>query len=392
MSSVEWVIVGAGFTGSVLAERIASRLDQRVLVVERRSHIGGNAYDEPDEYGVLVHRYGPHIFHTNASRIWDYLSRFTEWRPYTHHVLGSIDGQLVPIPFNLNTLHALLPSQAPELERRLLERFGPGARIPILEMRRSDAPDLRNLADFVYEKVFHGYTVKQWGLEPEELDPGVTARVPVVVSRDDRYFDDRHQAMPRDGYTPMFERILNHQNIEVVLGHSFAEMRDVHPAARIIYTGPIDEYFDYVYGPLPYRSLRFEFSNLGVERHQPVGTVNYPNHAQYTRITEQKHITGQYHPRTTLVTEFPQSHKPGKTEPYYPIPRSENRVLYERYESHARSTEGARVLFAGRLADYRYYNMDQAVGRALSLFDKVILPHAARHGRVTAAGPRGAMC
>jgi UDP-galactopyranose mutase len=366
-----WIIVGAGFTGAVLAERIASGLGDRVLVVERRRHIGGNAYDEVNEHGLLIHRYGPHIFHTNADRIWTYLSQFTEWRPYEHRVLGAIDGRLVPIPFNLDSVHALLPKEAPALERVLVDRYGVGARVPILEMRRSADRQLQGLAELIYEKVFLGYTVKQWGLAPEQLDPGVTARVPVVVSRDDRYFNDRFQAMPRDGYTALFRRLLDHPKIEVALGEGFSPGPSPYPGARVIHTGPIDEYFDFALGPLRYRTIDFEFTTLDVEQYQPVATVNYPNQVAYTRITEQKQITGQRHERTTLVAEYPRDHVPKLTEPYYPIPRAENRILYERYVALARAELGDMVQFAGRLGDYRYYNMDQAVGRALSLFAKL---------------------
>ena len=387
----EWIIVGAGFTGAVLAERIASQLDEHVLIIDRRDHIGGNAHDEFDDQGLLVHRYGPHIFHTNAPRIWDYLSRFTDWRPYEHRVLGSIDGQLVPIPFNLNSLAALFPRRAAELERRLVHQFGEGARVPILDLRESAHSDLKALAEYVYENVFLGYTLKQWGLTPQELDPGVTARVPVVISRDDRYFDDLYQAMPLDGYAPLFARLLEHPNIEVLLGTSFSEVQGSVRGRRVIYTGPIDEYFNYEYGHLPYRSLRFEFLTIDEEYHQPVGTVNYPNDHAYTRITEQKHITGQAHQRTTLVTEYPRRHVANETEPYYPIPRAENRALYARYAEAASELPRGSVFFAGRLADYRYYNMDQAVGRALSLFDKVIAPLRADGVTAIAESPIGAI-
>lgn len=369
--TIDWLIVGAGFTGATLAENLASQLDQTVLLVDRRDHIGGNAYDEYDEHGVLVHRYGPHIFHTNSERVWAYLSRFTRWRPYQHRVLGSIDGQLVPLPFNLNTLHQLFPpSHADRLERLLLEAFPYGARVPILKLRDAERPELIDLAEYIYQKVFVGYTSKQWDLTPEQLDPSVTGRVPVVVGRDDRYFQDRFQAIPAAGYTAMFRRMLRHPNIRLLLNTDYHDIVDGVRFERLIYTGPIDAFFDYRHGELPYRSLHFEFSTLDVEQHQPVGTVNYPNDYAYTRITEQKHLTGQSGPKTTLVTEYPRAHVVGDNDPYYPIPREENRRRYERYGAEAAALDG-RVVFAGRLADYKYYNMDQATARALSLFDEL---------------------
>jgi UDP-galactopyranose mutase len=371
MSRHDWVIVGAGFTGAVLAERIASQLGQRVLVIDRRDHIGGNAHDALDDAGLLVHTYGPHIFHTNSPKVWSYLSRFTEWRPYFHRVLGMVEGQLVPIPFNLNSLYALFPPRlAARLEDRLTERYAFGARVPILQLRQSTDGELKSLAQYVYQQVFEGYTKKQWGLAPDELDASVTGRVPVIISRDDRYFQDTYQAMPLEGYTRMFERMLDHPSIEVQLGSDFA---DVAPAAgaRVIFTGAIDEYFRYEFGPLEYRSLRFRFDTLDVEQHQPVGTINFPNNFDYTRTTEQKHLTGQRATRTTLVTEYPEAHRPGENEAYYPVPREVNQQLYQRYLALAPEAEG-QLFFAGRLADYKYYNMDQAVARALQLFEQKV--------------------
>ena len=367
---VDWLIVGAGFTGCVLAERIATQLNKKVLVIERRRHIGGNAYDHYDDHGVLVHKYGPHVFHTNNKKVWDYLSRFTEWRPYYHQVLAAVEGQLVPVPFNLNSIRLLFPPKLAErLEEKLISAFGYGSRIPILRLRETDDPDLRFLADYVYRHVFEGYTLKQWGMRPEELDPSVTDRVPVLVSRDDRYFQDTYQAMPRHGYTRLFENLLAHRNIRVVLGMDWKETEREVSFDQVIYTGPIDEFFDYLHGPLPYRSLRFRFQYAPVEWYQPVGTVNYPNEHDYTRITEMKRLTGQEHKGSTLVFEYPEAYDPEHNEPYYPVPREENREVYARYEKEARRLRG--VYFAGRLADYRYYNMDQAVARALRLFEEI---------------------
>ena len=361
MIKTDCLIVGAGFSGATIAERMAAGLNRKVLVLEKRDHIGGNAYDKPDSSGVLIHPYGPHIFHTNARRIWEYLSRFTEWRPYEHKVQAQIDGQLVPVPFNLNSLHALFPGdQAERLEQLLIEQYGEGARVPILKMRESASEDLQELADYVYRKVFLGYTTKQWGLRPEDLSPSVTARVPVLISRDDRYFQDTYQAMPRDGYTAMFERMLDHPNITVRTGEDFFGSKDKIEAGQIFYTGPIDAYYDYKFGRLPYRSLDFEHESLSQEQYQPVGTVNYPNDHDYTRITEFKYITGQQHDKTAIVREYPTA----EGDPYYPVPRPENEELYKRYESLAAQEEN--VTFVGRLANYRYYNMDQVVAAALA--------------------------
>jgi UDP-galactopyranose mutase len=370
--NVDWLIAGAGLTGCTLAERIASQLDQTVLVVDRRNHIAGNAYDYVNEDGVWIHRYGPHVFHTNSRKVWDYLSQFTSWRPYTHRVLAAIKGKKVPIPFNLNSLHSLFPNgDAEKLEADLTAEFGHEARVPIFKLLAAPQRNLRGLADFVYENVYYGYTTKQWALTPEELDSSVTARVPIVLNRDDRFFPDTYQAMPEHGYTAMFERMLSHPNISVLLDADCRDVADCIRFDRMIYTGPIDEFFDYSYGPLPYRSLSFEHETLHEEWHQEVGTINYPNDFKFTRITEQKYLTGQKCNITTLVREYPQAHRPGQNEPYYPIPRGENGELYGHYADAAEKVKDT-VIFAGRLADYKYYNMDQAAGRALSVFEKEI--------------------
>lgn len=360
-SRVDCIVVGAGFSGAVSAERLASA-GRRVLVLERRGHIGGNAHDHADRHGVRVHRYGPHIFHTNSARVWQYLSRFTDWFPYEHRVQAEIDGRRVPLPFNLTTLHALFPSaRATRMEKHLCETFDHGSRVPILELRRSEHPELRELADYIYHKVFLHYTRKMWGLTPEELSPAVTGRVPIRIDRDDRYFADTYQAMPAAGYTALFARLLDHPNIRVLTGVDFLAERQRFEAARIIYTGPIDAYFDYRHGALPYRSLRFEHVHRpGDALHQAVGTVNFPDQRPETRTTEFKHLTGQRHNGTSLVTEYPRAEGP----PYYPIPHPDCEALYQRYKQLA--AREPRVLFLGRLATYRYYNMDQVVAAALS--------------------------
>jgi UDP-galactopyranose mutase len=369
---VDWLIVGAGFSGCVLAERIASQLGQRVLLMDKRDHIGGNAYDYYNEHGILVHKYGPHIFHTKSKRVWDYLSQFTEWRPYFHHVLGVVEGKKVPIPFNLNSLYALFPPKyAEKLEEKLLDNFGFGVKVPILKLRESANGELEFLANYIYDNVFVRYTSKQWDLKPEELDKAVTGRVPVYISRDNRYFQDPYQAMPKYGYTEMFRKMLAHPNIKVLLNADYREVINDIKFNRMVYTGPVDTFFDYMYGELPYRSLRFSFETLDQEHYQEVGTVNYPNEYDITRITEQKYLSGQTSPKTTLVKEYPQAYVPGLNDPYYPVPREENRTLYELYLKEASKLNGS-VIFAGRLAEYKYYDMDQAALRALSLFEKEV--------------------
>lgn len=366
----DWIVVGSGLTGATFAERMAAA-GKRVLVVERRRHIGGNAYDTYDKNGVLIHPYGPHIFHTNSEKVFAYLSRFTGWRFYVHRVLAEIQGRLVPLPFNLNSLYALFPrKQAERLEEKLVGRFGHGARVPILTLKKVEDEELRGLANFVYEHVFLNYTKKQWGMPPEALDPTVTARVPVVVARDDRYFADRYQGLPDLGYTRMIQRMLDHKNIHLLLGVDYLKERTYLRAKRIFYTGPIDAFFDYEYGPLPYRSLRFHWERQTTEKALPAAVVNHPNEHPFTRVAEYKQLTGQKSPFTTLSYEYPEAYQPSTNEPYYPIPRQENQDLYERYRELARKSPN--VLFGGRLADYRYYNMDQAVARALKLAEEAL--------------------
>lgn len=366
------MVVGAGFTGCVLAERIATQLGQRVLIVERRDHVGGNAFDHVNADGVLVHRYGPHIFHTNSQRVWEYLSQFTRWRPYAHRVRAVVRGVEVPLPFNLTSLEMLFPSaQADRLATRLLRAYGPESHVPILRMREADDPEIRTLAEFIYQEVFYGYTLKQWALPPEALDPSVTARVPVRIGRDDRYFLDAYQAMPADGYAAMFRRMLDHPKITVLLGTDYHRLSAEIVGRRLVYTGPIDRFFDYMHGPLPYRSIRFAFTTQRRPWVQSVATINYPNDHAYTRTTEFKHLTGQQSPVTTVVAEYPCPHVAGETEPYYPVPTEESRERLRLYQREAAKVAG-HVLFAGRLGDYRYYNMDQAVARALKLFEECI--------------------
>jgi UDP-galactopyranose mutase len=358
---IDYLVVGAGFAGAVAAERLA-RAGASVVVVDRRGHIGGNAYDHYDDAGVLVHRYGPHIFHTNSERVFSYLSRFTKWRSYEHRVLASVDGQLLPIPINLDTLNRLYglrltPEDVPAF---LASRAEPRA-----EVRTSEDVVVSRVGRDLYEKFFRGYTRKQWGLDPSELDASVAGRIPTRTDRDDRYFTDAFQYMPLHGYTRLFERMLDHPNIKILLQTDYREVTGWLPYRRMIYTGPIDEFFDYRFGKLPYRSLEFEHRTLDREYFQRVAVVNYPNEHAYTRVTEFKHLTGQVHPRTSVVYEYPRA----DGDPYYPVPRPENAALYKRYEALAALVP--RVHFVGRLATYRYYNMDQVVAQTLALVDKL---------------------
>jgi UDP-galactopyranose mutase len=360
----------------VVAERIASQLDQRVLVIDRRNYIGGNAYDYRDAHGILVHRHGPHILHTNVRWVWDYLSRFTEWWPYDHRVLAWVKNRYVPVPFNLTSLHLSFPARhAAFLERLLLQCYGHEVKVPILTMLENKSRDLRELGEYIYRNVFENYTTKQWGVRPEQLDPSVTGRVPVYISRDDRYFQDRYQGMPLAGYTEMFQRILDHPNIEVALNTDYRTFSRTS-FDRMVFTGPLDSFFDYVHGPLPYRSLHFDYEFVGAAYFQPAGQVNFPNDHLYTRITEFKHMTGQEASGTSIAREFPQAHVAGQNEPYYPVPVAESAELYARYRAEVAKLKGE-VLFAGRLADYKYYNMDQAVVRAFELFEEIAQPRLA---------------
>jgi UDP-galactopyranose mutase len=372
----DYLVVGAGFAGSVIAERLASQHDARVLVVDRRPHVGGNAYDHLDEAGVLIHQYGPHIFHTNSDEIVDYLSQFTEWRPYEHRVLAEVRGQLVPIPINRTTLNMLFG-----LDLRTDEEaaaYLASRAETVAEIKTSEDVVISAVGRELYELFFQGYTRKQWGIDPSGLDKSVTARIPTRTNTDDRYFGDKHQIMPKHGYTAMFNRMLDHPNIDVLLSTDYKDIVDEIDAGHLVFTGPIDEYFGFRYGRLPYRSLRFEHKILDQRSYQPVATVNYPDpQVPYTRITEYKHLTGQSHPKTSITYEYPSA----EGDPYYPIPRPENQALFKKYEALADKTPG--VTFVGRLATYRYYNMDQVVGQALSAFrrlDSALKPKARASG------------
>jgi UDP-galactopyranose mutase len=357
----DYLVVGAGFAGATAAERLAS-LGKRVLVVEKRNHIGGNAYDHYNDDGLLVHKYGPHIFHTNAKRVWDYLSRFTAWRPYEHRVRASVDGLVVPMPINLDTINALYGLKLTAFE---VEGFFQKLAEPREKIETSEDVVVSRVGQELYRKFFRNYTRKQWDLDPSELDASVISRVPIRTNRDDRYFTDTYQAMPLHGYTRLFERMLDHPNIKVMLQTDYREVADLVPYGEMVYSGPVDEFFDCRYGKLPYRSLEFQHQTVDRERFQEAPVVNYPNEHPYTRITEFKYLTGQEHPKTAVVYEYPCA----DGDPYYPIPRPENAALYRRYEALANATPG--VHFVGRLATYRYYNMDQVVAQALTLADRI---------------------
>ncbi len=352
----EIIVVGAGYSGAVVAEQLASA-GHKVRVLEKRGHIAGNAFDQKDEHGVLVHRYGPHIFHTNSDVVFDYLSKFTDWIDYEHRVLAQADGALHPIPINLDTINGIFGTSFTEDEA---EAHLKSIREPVDQVKTSEDVVVSTVGRKLYEAFFQGYTRKQWGLDPSDLDATVTARIPYRTNRDDRYFTDTHQAMPADGYTAMFERILDHSNISVELGVDFFAERDRLKPSHIVYSGPVDTYFDQCYGALAYRSLRFEHEHIAdQDSYQPVATVNYPNDHAFTRITEFKKLTGQTVSGTSIVREYPTD----DGDPYYPVPRPETQVLYHRYRELVNKER--HVTFVGRLAQYRYYNMDQATAAAL---------------------------
>jgi len=358
----DYLVVGAGFAGAVVAERMARQFNKSVLIVDRRKHVGGNAYDCLDDSGILIHRYGPHIFHTNSAEVFDYLSQFTEWRPYEHRVLASVDNKLVPIPINLDTVNQLYGTN---LTSDQLEEYFASIAERRDAIRTSEDVVVSRVGRDLYEKMFRGYTRKQWGLDPSQLDSSVIARIPVRTNRDDRYFTDTYQAMPLRGYTRIFENMLDHANITVLTGVDYREIVRSVKFREMVYTGPVDEFFDYRYGKLPYRSLRFQHENIKKELFQRVAVVNYPNEHPYTRITEFKYLTGQKNPTTSIVYEYPQA----EGDPYYPVPRKENQELYARYQALASTMP--KTHFVGRLATYKYYNMDQVVAQSLTLCARI---------------------
>jgi UDP-galactopyranose mutase len=358
----DYLIIGAGYAGSVLAERLANDAGKRVLIIDKRPHIAGNAYDYYNDAGILIHKYGPHIFHTNSREVFDYLSRFTKWRSYEHRVLASVDGQLLPMPINLDTVNRLYGLNLTSFQ---VEEFFASVAEHREQIKTSEDVIVSRVGRELYEKFFRNYTRKQWDLDPSELDATVTARVPIRTNRDDRYFTDTYQAMPLHGYTRMFENMLDHPNIKIMLNTDYKEIERLIPYKEMIYTGPVDEFFEFRYGKLPYRSLEFKHETVDKAIYQPAPVVNFPNEQAYTRVTEFKYLTGQEHAKTSIVFEYSRA----EGDPYYPVPRPENAELYKKYQELAKATEG--VHFVGRLATYKYYNQDQVVAQALSLYAKI---------------------
>lgn len=382
-SMFDAIIVGAGIAGAVCARKLAEEGNQKVLVIERRDHIGGNCYDKEDEHGILIHVYGPHIFHTEDERVREYLSRFTRWYDFGHEVVANVNGKLIPVPFNLNTLHMVYEEEkAAYLEKKLIEEYGEGSRVPIMKLRENEDPDVREIAEYVYQNIFLKYTMKQWGQKPEEISPEVTGRVPVVISYDNRYFKDKYQSVPLYGFTPMFEKMLGHENITVVTntdctevlrfedGKIFYQNEEFH--GNLIYTGAIDELFGLRFGRLPYRSLDFQFEHLDEDSFQGHSVVNYTVSEDFTRITEFKFLTGQQDAKgTTIVREYPFAYTGAEGEiPYYAILEEKNQKLYEKYKALTKEYQGFYLL--GRLAEYKYYNIDAMTLKAMELAEKLL--------------------
>lgn len=370
MHKAKNLVVGCGFSGATIANKIATELDEEVLVIDAKNHIGGNSFDFYDENGICVHQYGTHIFHTGLENVWNYLSQFTKWHPYMHEVKGKIDGAEVPIPFNLNSIWQVFPkSIAEKLEIKLIEKFGFNAKVPILELRKTNDKDLEFLAEYVYQKVFLGYTLKQWGMKPEDLDSAVTGRVPVYISRDNRYFQDKYQGIPMLGYTALIKNMLTHPKIKVLLNTDYESFEGKSEYDRIFYSGSIDEYFHYELGELPYRSIKLDFVKYDREYFQSNSVINYPENYDFTRIGEYKYFLNDKSGKTVVSFEYPEAFERGKNDRYYPIVKSENQALYNRYLMKAAALRN--VYFLGRLGDYKYYDMDKAVNRALQLFEEI---------------------
>lgn len=381
MRMYDSIVIGCGFAGAVIAREQAEN-GKKVLIVEKRNHIGGNCYDALDEHGILIHQYGPHIFHTNSKKVYDYLSKFTKWYDYEHKVVGNVNGNIIPIPFNLNTLEMVYGlEKGKELKEKLITAYGENKKVPILELKNNEDKEIQEIAQFVYQNIFLKYTMKQWGQTPEEIDASVTARVPVLLSYDNRYFQDTYQGMPLEGYTKLFENMLQHENITVRLNTNASELLEFKEngktfwekeefAGSIIYTGAIDELFQCKYGRLPYRSLEFHLEHYQKEWYQSYGVVNYTVSEDYTRITEFKYLTGQKKEDTTIVKEYPKSYvNPEKQIPYYAIINTENLALYQTYKDLLKNTPNVYLL--GRLAEYKYYNIDAIVERALELSEEI---------------------
>lgn len=362
------LVVGCGFSGAVIANLIASELNEKVLIIDKKNHIAGNSYDYRDENGIMIHKYGSHIFHTSSEKVWDYLKQFTDFNTYMHKVIAVIDGIETTIPFNFNTIHDVFPkSLANRLEEKLLKAFEYNKKVPILEFQKQDDEDLKFLANYVYEKVFLHYTTKQWGNSPKDVDGAVTARVPVYLSRDDRYFQDKYQGIPLEGYTKVVEKMLSHPNIEVKLNVDFKDVKEKYK--RVFYTGSIDEFFNYKFGELPYRSVNFKMETYDREFYQSNSVVNYPCNYDFTRIHEYKYYLNDKSSKTVIAKEYSEFFENGKNERYYPIPKAENTELYNKYLKESESIDN--VYFLGRLGDYKYYDMDKAILRAIELFESL---------------------
>ena len=368
------IVVGCGFSGAVIANLIADKLNQKVIIIDKKNHIAGNSYDYRDKNNIMIHKYGSHIFHTNNEKVWSFLKRFSDFNNYIHKVDVVIDGKKVQIPFNFNTLYQLFSeTTAKKIKEKLLEKYNYGAKIPILEFQKQNDEDLKFLAKYVYEKIFLNYTIKQWELKPNEIDKTITSRVPLCLDNDNRYFQDKYQGIPINGYTNLIEKIINHPNIKVVLNSDYKNFKkqnsELIKNSRIFYTGSIDEFFDYEYGMLPYRSLKFEFEEHNKEFYQSCACINYPNDFSFTRIHEFKYYLGDKSKKTMIAKEYPQKFKFEENERYYPIINEENIKLYNKYLKKAENFKN--IYFLGRLGDYKYYNMDLAVLRAIELFETI---------------------
>lgn len=379
----DYIVIGAGFAGCVISERIASNLQKKVLLIEKKNHIGGHCYDYKDQNNIIIHKYGPHLFHTDEKDVFEYLSNFTEWDYYQHKVLAYVDGVKIPLPFNFNSMEKLFSDEsAKKLQRKLIEAYEFNSKVPILELKKNEDPDIQFLASYIYNKIFKNYTAKQWEMHPEELDKEVTSRVPIYVGRDDRYFNDKYQYVPKEGYSKIFQRMLKNNNIKLLLNTNFNEIINLdfetkkifllnnEFKGKMIFTGMIDELFNYKFGELPYRSLRLDFKTIDKEYHQENAVVNYPNNYDFTRITEFKHIHYNNSGKTTILYEYPEKYNKEKNDPYYPLFTTEAKETYNKYFEYSRDFNN--IVFIGRLTEYKYYDMDDIVKRALDVFEERI--------------------
>ena len=377
---MKYIIVGSGLTGCVFAEQLAQNPDNMIYMVEKKRHIGGTCYDHYNKEGILIHEYGPHIFNTPDQEVWDYVNKFTPFIEYFHRVLGYVDGELVPIPFNIKSIEKIFPkAMADRMIQKLLDKYGYNTKVPILDLHAQEDADLQYLADFVYEKVFLHYTMKQWGMKPDEVGGKAMARIPVYVSTDDRYFQNAYQGVPEFGYTSMMNNMINKKNIVTITGLDYRKLISLDEKnkrvfvngenfdGKIIFTACIDALLGYKFGELPYRSLKFEFETLDMEEYQPVATVNYPCNYEFTRVTEFKMLTKQKHPKTTIMKEFSTLYSPNeeKLDPLYPIPKKENEELYNKYLDEIK--EYSQIVLAGRLANYKYFTMAETIRNALDI-------------------------